>query len=48
MTVSDSWRKAILPVDATMEQAINSLNSSGLQIVLIVTEDDTVFFDIIG
>ena len=40
MTVSDSWRKAILPVDATMEQAINSLNSSGLQIVLIVTEDD--------
>lgn len=34
-----SWRKALLPLDASIQQAIQSLNESALQIVLVVAPD---------
>jgi len=37
------WRQALLPVGATIQQAIQSLDKSGLQIVLMVTELDILF-----
>ena len=33
------WRKALLPNDATMQQAIRLLNDASLQIALVVTTD---------
>ena len=33
------WRKALLPADATLQQAINNLNETSLQIVLVVSPD---------
>ena len=40
MTVrADGWRQAILPEDATVQQAIRNLDQSGLQIVLVVSKD---------
>jgi len=42
MTAQDSWRKTLLPTDATLKHAIRSLNDSALQIVVIVAEDDTL------
>jgi dTDP-glucose pyrophosphorylase len=33
---AEPWRKALLPVDATLQQAIVSLEASALQIVLVV------------
>jgi dTDP-glucose pyrophosphorylase len=36
------WRKALLPAGSTLQQAIRSLDSSGLQIVLVVAADDTL------
>lgn len=36
------WRKSLLPADATLRQAIRSLNASALQIVLVVSPDDTL------
>ena len=35
-----SWRDALLPATATLQEAITSLNKSGLQIALIVDDDD--------
>jgi dTDP-glucose pyrophosphorylase len=35
-----SWRKALLPATATLQQAIQNLNESALQIILIVSEHD--------
>jgi hypothetical protein len=37
------WRQALLPVGATIQQAIESLDRSGLQIVLMVKELDILF-----
>ena len=37
------WRLALLPVGATIQQAIQSLDGSGLQIVLMVEELDILF-----
>ncbi len=34
------WRSALLPVDATIQDAIRNLNESGMQIVLVATADD--------
>lgn len=36
------WRKALLPGDSTLQQAIQSLDCSGLQIVLVVSPGDTL------
>jgi dTDP-glucose pyrophosphorylase len=36
------WRKALLPADSTLQQAIRSLDGSGLQIVLVVAAGDTL------
>jgi dTDP-glucose pyrophosphorylase len=35
----ESWRKALLSVDASMQQAIRNLDESGLQIALVVSPD---------
>lgn len=34
------WRNALLPADATLQQAIRNLDESGLQIVLVVSPDE--------
>lgn len=36
------WRKALLPIEATVQQAIQSLNESTTQIVLAVSTDGTL------
>jgi dTDP-glucose pyrophosphorylase len=36
------WRKALLPIDATLKQAIENLNETSFQIAIIVTPDDAV------
>lgn len=36
------WRKALLPAEATMQQAIRSLNESAMQIALVVSSDGTL------
>jgi dTDP-glucose pyrophosphorylase len=36
------WRKALLPVTATLQQAISNLNDSALQIILVVSERDVL------
>lgn len=40
--ISEPWCKALLRIDATVEQAIRNLNESALQIVLVVSADDTL------
>lgn len=35
----EPWRKAQLPADATVQQAIRTLDESGLQVVLVVSPD---------
>jgi len=35
----EHWRKALLPVDATLRQAIHSLDESAVQIVMVVSSD---------
>lgn len=37
-----SWRKALLPVTATLQRAIRNLNDSALQIILVVSEHDVL------
>jgi dTDP-glucose pyrophosphorylase len=37
-----SWRKALLPATATLQQAIRNLNDSTLQIILVVAEHDVL------
>lgn len=39
---AERWRKALLPADATLQQAIRNLDESGLQISLIVSVDGTL------
>lgn len=39
-TISESWRKALLPVHATLQQAIRNLDETALQISLVVSNDD--------
>ncbi|MBT8077600.1 MAG: CBS domain-containing protein, partial [Gammaproteobacteria bacterium] len=39
---AESWRLTLLPADATVEQAIHSLDASAQQIVLAVAEDDVL------
>jgi dTDP-glucose pyrophosphorylase len=36
------WRKTLLPAGASLQDAIGSLNESGLQIVLVVADDDAL------
>lgn len=36
----ESWRKALLPANATLHQAIRNLDESALQIVLVVSDQD--------
>ena len=38
----EPWRKALLPVDATLQQTIRNLNETALQIALIVSTDGTL------
>ncbi len=42
MTAPEPWRKALLPVTATVQHAISSMNESTAQIVLVVDADDTL------
>lgn len=39
MTPPDAWRKTLVPPDATVQEAIRSLDESSLQIVLVVSAD---------
>jgi dTDP-glucose pyrophosphorylase/CBS domain-containing protein len=39
LTHFERWRKALLSPEATLEQAINNLNETSLQIVLVVSSD---------
>lgn len=39
---TDLWRKALLPADATLQQAIRNLDESALQIALVVSPDGTL------
>ena len=36
------WRRALLPITATLRQAISNLDESALQIILVVAEDDVL------
>ena len=36
------WRKALLPIGSTLQQAISNLTESGLQIVLVVTPEGSL------
>jgi dTDP-glucose pyrophosphorylase len=38
----ERWRQALLPARSTLQQAIGNLTSSGLQIVLVVGDDDAL------
>lgn len=40
--VTEHWRTAVLPHDSTVQCAIRCLDRSGLQIVLVVAEDDAL------
>ncbi len=39
---TEPWRKALLPVDATLQQTIRNLNETALQIALVVSTDGTL------
>lgn len=41
-TPAEPWRKATLSADATLQEAIRSLDKTGMQIVLVVSPDDTL------
>jgi dTDP-glucose pyrophosphorylase len=41
-TAEKSWRKALLPPTATLQDAIRSLDESALQIILVVSEEDVL------
>jgi len=36
----DNWRKTVLPLNSSIKQAISNLNKSGLQIVLVLDDND--------
>jgi dTDP-glucose pyrophosphorylase len=40
MISTESWRKALLPVDASLHQAIRCLDETGLQIAVVVSDND--------
>jgi dTDP-glucose pyrophosphorylase len=40
--VMEQWRNCLLPLDATMQDAIRSLDNSGLQIAIVVTPGDVL------
>lgn len=40
---TESWRKALLPLGSTIQQAIQNLDDSGAQIVLVVSEHDILY-----
>ncbi len=40
--LAESWRKALLPADATLKQAIGNLDETALQIALVVSSDGTL------
>lgn len=40
--VSSKWRTSLLPASATLQQAIQQLDASGLQIILVVGPDDVL------
>lgn len=42
MPLSESWRKTLLPADATLQQAIRNLDESALQIILVVSGNGTL------
>jgi dTDP-glucose pyrophosphorylase/predicted transcriptional regulator len=37
--MTEHWRRTLLPTDATLQQVIHNLEESGLQIVLVASED---------
>jgi dTDP-glucose pyrophosphorylase len=41
-TSEKSWRSALLPATATLQEAIRSLDESALQIILVVAEDEVL------
>ncbi|WP_341714982.1 nucleotidyltransferase family protein [Limnobacter sp.] len=42
-TETQAWLKTVLPTDATVQQAIHSLESSSMQIVLVQSQDGRLF-----
>jgi dTDP-glucose pyrophosphorylase len=38
----EAWRKALIPVDATLQAAIRNLDGTGMQIALVVAADGTL------
>lgn len=36
--MEENWQKALMPIDATIQQAISNLNETGFQIVIVVSE----------
>lgn len=40
--LTENWRKAMLPVTATLQQAIRNLDESALQIILVTTADEVL------
>ena len=41
-SLEDLWRKTLLPLDATLRQAIHSLDETAMQIALVVSADGTL------
>src|SRR5262245_1141958 len=41
--ISQRWRNALLGMDATLQQAINNLEETALQIVLVVSSDGDLY-----
>jgi dTDP-glucose pyrophosphorylase/CBS domain-containing protein len=39
----EMWRKAMLPVNATLQQAISTLDKTALQVILVIAPDGTLF-----
>ena len=37
--LTESWKKALLPINATLQQAISKLNETGCQVIIITTPD---------
>ena len=38
-SLTESWEKTLLPINATLQQAISKLNETGCQVIIITTPD---------
>ncbi len=39
---NESWRRALLPIDVTLQQAVRNLEATSLQIILVVSPNETL------